>query len=134
MKAKKYLMAAICSLLFLGMAAAQEVKEPADGAATEKPKEDEELVPHKVMMGETIMLIARKYKVKPLDIYEYNPDATEGIKANQILQIPMHKALGKKKPKITEGAEEGTIARDAEKTATLYPAKGSTADFSGKTN
>lgn len=95
---KKYLFLVLCTFFYVSIGVAQEVKKTAiEPAVSDTPTEDEELVSHKVMMGETIMMIAKKYKIKPKDIYEYNPDATEGIAANNLLQIPMHRALKKKK-------------------------------------
>jgi len=96
---KKFIFLALCTLLYVNVSTAQEAATVSSDnpAVAEAPKEDEELVSHKVMRGETIMMIAKKYKVKPKDIYEYNPDATQGIAANLSLQIPMHRALKTKK-------------------------------------
>lgn len=99
---KKYLFLALCTFLYISTGTAQEAKsKPATAtneatATTDTPTEDEELVSHKVAMGETIMMIARKYKIKPKDIYEFNPDATEGIAANMYLEIPVGRGLKKK--------------------------------------
>lgn len=68
-----------------------------------------EVVTHNVAMGETVMLISKKYLVKPQDIYELNPTAVNGITPNSVLRIPMDKSLRKKvsavevkdKPKIS---------------------------------
>ncbi|RAR75620.1 LysM peptidoglycan-binding domain-containing protein [Flavobacterium aciduliphilum] len=43
---------------------------------------------HTVAKGETIVLIAQKYKVTPFDIYKLNPDAKNGVQPNMILLIP----------------------------------------------
>jgi hypothetical protein len=32
-------------------------------------------------MGETVLVIAKKYKITPGDIYDYNPDAIQGLSA-----------------------------------------------------
>lgn len=53
------------------------------------------VVVHKVEMGETVMLIARKYHISPQDIYELNPDAVHGISFNTILQLPVDKVRTK---------------------------------------
>jgi hypothetical protein len=34
---------------------------------------------HSVAMGETVLVIAKKYKITPGDIYDYNPDAIRGF-------------------------------------------------------
>lgn len=48
---------------------------------------------HKVALGETVILIAKKYMVTPKDIYELNPDAVNGISANQSIKIPIDKSV-----------------------------------------
>lgn len=48
----------------------------------------QELKKHKVEKGETVVAIAKKYKVTPYDIYRLNPDSKNGIKENTILLIP----------------------------------------------
>lgn len=48
-------------------------------------------IDHKVMMGEKIFMISKKYMVDPFEIYKYN-DATEGVEAGTILKIPLHKS------------------------------------------
>lgn len=82
----------------------------AQTAETEKPAETENIVSHNVAMGETVMLISKKYKVTPYDIYELNPDAIEGITYNMVLKIPMHKSH---KAKDTKQAK----IKDVKKTA-----------------
>lgn len=60
---------------------------------------------HKVQMGETVMMIAKKYHITPKDIYTLNPDATEGISYNTVLLLPAdkirHKPVSKKQPVIS---------------------------------
>ncbi|MFP9099122.1 LysM peptidoglycan-binding domain-containing protein [Flavobacterium sp. RHBU_24] len=78
----------LLSLLF-GMAVVS-------GAFAQQQQNDEEdIQSHKVQMGETVLVIAKKYKITPRDIYEYNPGAVEGLSANSIIQIPMHRQLHK---------------------------------------
>ncbi|NNT72503.1 LysM peptidoglycan-binding domain-containing protein [Flavobacterium sp. IMCC34852] len=45
-------------------------------------------VKHTVAQGETITIIAQKYKVTPFDIYKLNPDSQNGIQLNSVLLIP----------------------------------------------
>lgn len=54
---------------------------------------DENLQKHSVQMGETVLIIAKKYKITPRDIYDYNPAAVEGLAPNSIIQIPLHRQL-----------------------------------------
>lgn len=53
-------------------------------------------IKHTVAKGETITLIAQKYKVTPFDIYKLNPDSQNGIQLNSVLLIP---------PSSTEAAQ-----------------------------
>lgn len=43
---------------------------------------------HTVSKGETISQIARKYNLKPSEIYELNPSAVSGIKWKSVMSIP----------------------------------------------
>lgn len=60
----------------------------------------QELKKHKVEKGETVVAIAKKYKVTPYDIYKLNPDSKNGIKENTILLIPGESKISA--TKITE--------------------------------
>lgn len=76
---------------------------------TEENPSEGDVIRHNVAMGETVMLISKKYLVKPQDIYELNPTAVNGITPNSVLRIPMDKSIRKKvsaaevkdKPKIS---------------------------------
>jgi LysM repeat protein len=57
---------------------------------------------HRVAIGETMVIIAKKYMVLPQDIYELNPSAAEGLSAGMTLQIPVGK-------KVKAGAEEKNL-------------------------
>lgn len=48
----------------------------------------EKYTKHTVAKGETINMIAQKYKVTPYDIYSLNPDSQNGIQQNSVLLIP----------------------------------------------
>jgi LysM repeat protein/ABC-type branched-subunit amino acid transport system substrate-binding protein len=48
----------------------------------------EKYIKHTVNKGETINIIAQKYKVTPYDIYKLNPDSQNGIQLNSVLLIP----------------------------------------------
>ena len=48
----------------------------------------EKYTKHTVANGETINMIAQKYKVTPYDIYSLNPDSQNGIQQNSVLLIP----------------------------------------------
>ena len=46
---------------------------------------------HKVLSGETIESIAKKYLVTPFDIFALNPDAKTNFSTNSVLIIPNSK-------------------------------------------
>lgn len=48
---------------------------------------------HRVTMGETMVMIAKKYMVLPQDIYDINPGAAEGLGAGMMLKIPVGKKV-----------------------------------------
>lgn len=63
---------------------------------------------HTVIKGETVSEIAQKYKVKPSEIYELNPDAVNGIKGKTVLLIPTNtkKNFSPSTPAITSNQLE----------------------------
>jgi len=68
----------------------------ANAQDTNLPAKSDNSIAHKVAMGETVMLIARKYRVTPQDIYDLNPDAVNGINSNTMLTIPSSKNIAHK--------------------------------------
>lgn len=48
---------------------------------------------HRVALGETMVIIAKKYMVLPQDIYDINPGSAEGISAGMSLKIPVGKKV-----------------------------------------
>ncbi len=50
--------------------------------------------PHTVIKGETLYSLARKYGVNQAELVKINPDIEEGLKAGEIIKIPMQKKLG----------------------------------------
>lgn len=66
-------------------------------AAQEKEKE-EFVINHTVELGETVLLICKKYVVLPKDFYKYNKEAIHGVKQGEVLRIPLH--MSKKKNAI----------------------------------
>ncbi|HNP33235.1 MAG TPA: LysM peptidoglycan-binding domain-containing protein [Flavobacterium sp.] len=52
----------------------------------------EKYIKHTVVKGETINIIAQKYKVTPYDIYKLNPDSQNGIQLDSVLLIPPSQA------------------------------------------
>jgi LysM repeat protein len=71
---------------------AQE-KEELNSAETPTQKEVIPTVQHTVQMGETVLLISKKYVVSPDDIYKLNPEAIDGITPGMVLSIPSEKKL-----------------------------------------
>jgi len=56
---------------------------------------DEVIVSHTVELGESVLLICKKYVVLPQDFYKYNKEAIHGVKENTVLRIPLHKSKSK---------------------------------------
>jgi len=83
---KKLWMPGIALLFAICSANAQTPQE-----GEQNTDESKTVVAHTVEMGETVMLIAKKYHIKPTDIYLLNPDAVNGISYNTVLQIPADK-------------------------------------------
>ncbi|MCW4468028.1 LysM peptidoglycan-binding domain-containing protein [Flavobacterium sp. MFBS3-15] len=54
---------------------------------------EEKIVYHTVALGETVVLIAKSYKIRPHDIYEYNEGTTQGISSGMSLRIPLHRQV-----------------------------------------
>ena len=50
--------------------------------------QQEKSINHKVVKGETIYQISKKYNVTPDEIFKINPDAENGVQENNILIIP----------------------------------------------
>jgi LysM repeat protein len=81
-------------------------------AQQEKEEVAENFSTHNIAMGETVLVIAKKYKITPRDIYDYNPDAIEGITPNGLLRIPLHRQL---QPKETVAAKDNKEVREEKK-------------------
>jgi LysM repeat protein len=79
----------------------------AQEADADEPKSSN-LVSHHVEMGETVMLIAKKYRITPTDVYAFNPDAVNGITPSTVLQIPADRKYvpKSKNKKLTEPADD----------------------------
>ncbi len=77
-----FLFAAIScgSLTQTGKALAQTTQTQSNGFIT-----------HTVTSGETVYSLSKKYNVLMQDIYDYNPEAKQGIKGGEKLQIPVKK-------------------------------------------
>lgn len=81
-------------------------------AQQEKEQVAENFSTHNVALGETVLVIAKKYKITPRDIYDYNPEAIEGISPNGRLRIPLHR-------QVQSGGE--VAAKDLDKLETKKP-------------
>jgi LysM repeat protein len=49
----------------------------------------EGITKHTVLKGETVISIAQKYKVTPNDLYKLNQELANGIKENEVINIPV---------------------------------------------
>ena len=82
-------------------------------AFAQQQNAEENLQSHTVQMGETVLVIAKKYKITPRDIYEFNPGAVEGLSANSILQIPVSRQKQKQAAVANTTNEEVQPKREA---------------------
>lgn len=82
---------------------------------------------HSVAMGETVLVIAKKYKITPGDIYDYNPDAIQGLSANTVLRIPLHRQM---KPKAEVAVASKAYSDEMYGYKTPEPKKAETATSS----
>ncbi|MEL1242964.1 hypothetical protein AAEO56_01710 [Flavobacterium sp. DGU11] len=95
-------------LIFLGYGAmAQDVENDSGNIANIHDRSSEDVyveeeaepgaffIDHKVMQGEQMAMISRKYMVAPGDIYLYNNDAVNGITKGMTIKIPLHKSKKK---------------------------------------
>lgn len=83
-----------------------------------KSKKEEENIPttaHTVQMGETVMLICKKYVVAPDDIYKLNPDAVDGLKPGMVLRVPSEKKVNAK-PARKKASDSSVTSYNAKKT------------------
>lgn len=86
------------------------------------------VVKHKVVKGETITQIAKKYNVTPGDIYKLNPDAQKGVDENTMLVIALpgkattesKKKEDKKADKKEDKAATVVIKHEVQPKETLY--------------
>jgi len=80
----------------------------------------ENVVSHTVEMGETVMLIAKKYRTTPENIYDLNPEAVHGISYNSVLQIPADKRyVAKDKTKKTNRINNDAAYISGNQTASM---------------
>jgi cell wall-associated NlpC family hydrolase len=76
---------------------------------------------HTVLKGETISKIAKKYKVSPKVIYDLNPDASNGIKFNTVLNIPSITSTSKQdKTTPDKGSKNSSASHDVLPKETRY--------------
>ncbi|MEN9337665.1 MAG: hypothetical protein RLZZ500_2652 [Bacteroidota bacterium] len=70
---------------------------------------------HVVTEGETLSKVAQKYKVTPYDIIKLNPNAVNGVKANDVLVLPKSLFVGEVKPDDVQNSSKNILS---EKTTT----------------
>ena len=79
---------------------------------------------HKVLKGQTLYSISKAYGVTADEIYEYNPEAKQGLKTDMILKIPVKKtkaATIAQTPKDTIPPQEfGFVFHQIKQGETLY--------------
>lgn len=80
-------------LLLIALFAAASAHAFQDRQQQNTEQEAPRQVIHRVALGETMVMIAKKYMVTPHDIYELNPDAVNGLNAGMGLKIPLDKKV-----------------------------------------
>ena len=80
----------------------------------------EKYVKHTVVKGETINIIAQKYRVTPYDIYRLNPDSQNGIQLNSILLIPPSISSSNVSLPISKAQNEKEIVHEVKPKETLF--------------
>lgn len=75
---------------------------------------------HTIEKGQTVYGISKIYGVSDKEILEANPHASSGIRAGDILLIPIKKDISENKPKVTEQGDVDYIRHKVEKGETLY--------------
>lgn len=103
----KNLLTLLAAVILIGNTYAQA---PSNGTATENTPGGE--VTHRVNMGETVVMIAKKYLITPSEIYKANPDAVEGISPGMVLTIPLDKVVERKTEKEKESYYRKKIKRE----------------------
>lgn len=86
-KMKKNVMLMGLFLLFITFSANAQTDEKSEKTTVET----QNTITHNVEVGETVMLICKKYLVAPNDIYKLNPEAIDGISEGMVLNIPANK-------------------------------------------
>ncbi len=86
----------LVALLTLGLIVSNNVAGQESSTIASAKYGAEEVINHRVALGETVVLLAKKYVIRPSDIYEFNPDAVEGISPGIILKIPVGRSLASK--------------------------------------
>ncbi|OYQ33031.1 hypothetical protein CHU92_14015 [Flavobacterium cyanobacteriorum] len=112
MKAKLIL---VSSLLVANFAMAAPFQLPQQNSEKET---SEQTAIHHVALGETMVIIAKKYMVLPQDIYELNPDAVNGISQGMMLRIPVGKKVkvqAEEKNLDYQVVDAATILKDKQK-------------------
>lgn len=72
----------------------------------------QETIKHKVVSGESIYAIAKKYKVTEADIYQLNPKVKDAVlQLNTIILIPNKSKNNKQKATDVVGVEEHIVAK-----------------------
>ncbi|HBK82004.1 MAG TPA: hypothetical protein DDZ41_00135 [Flavobacterium sp.] len=61
------------------------------GYSQDEEQDDEiEIITHRVELGETMLMISKKYLVQPSEIYKLNKKSINGVHEGMVLSIPQH--------------------------------------------
>ena len=97
----KRLLPILFAFIVFQSVSAQDNNQAAEGEPVDY---DTYFIDHKTTMGERMVMLSKKYMVDPDEIYKYNEVETDqyGIKAGQVLKIPLHESKKKDLDKFKE--------------------------------
>lgn len=86
--------------------------DPTDSIGVEKSN-GKSFIIHKVERGQTLFSISRQYKIKPADIYAFNPEAAPGLKLGMLIKIPSKQTIAQlpKKEQITPSTQTKSVSK-----------------------
>ncbi|QYJ68145.1 LysM peptidoglycan-binding domain-containing protein [Flavobacterium litorale] len=83
----------IVALLIMSFILTNTIAQESSATKAAIENAQEEIIIHKVSLGETVALIAKKYLVRPSEIYAINAGISDGIAQGMMLRIPVSDAL-----------------------------------------
>lgn len=108
----------IVALLIMSFILTNAIAQESSATKAAIENTQEEIITHRVSLGETVALIARKYLVRPSEIYAINSGISDGISQGMMLRIPVSDALRAKMERTSKLYAANTVKK---KTPTPKP-------------